>query len=342
MVRKEISNKDLNKARSSKKDEFYTQRPEIEKEIRFYINHFKNKVVYCNCDDPRVSEFFKFFVLNFKFLGLKKLISTCYKNQDADLFTKNSAVRAVYIEYTGNKKNKTIPDPKKIPPKTLKGDGDFRSEESINFLMQSDIIVTNPPFSLFRQYISQLFEYNKKFLIIGNINAVSFKEVSKLIKENKVWLGPSIHSGDREFGIPDNYPQRAATNRTDPKTGKKYIRIKGVRWYTNLDHSERHKDIVLYKRYYGNENMYPSFDYYKAINIKYVKEIPEDYEGAMAVPITFMDKYNPDQFKIISANDIRRNKNVPFKEHGLIKDKEAAINGKATYVRFVIKNKKKL
>jgi hypothetical protein len=338
MPKKEISNRSLNNARTEKKGEFYTQLTDIEKELKFYKNYFKGKVVYCNCDDPRVSQFFNYFSSNFKHLKLKKLITTCYKNQDMDLFTRNKSQKAIFLEYDGNKNNDLVLDPKKIGIKYLNGDGDFRSEESIALLKQADIVVTNPPFYLFREYISQLFKYEKKFLIIGNINAVSNKEVAVLMKENKLWLGPSIHSGDREFQVPDDYPLEAANFRTDEK-GNKYIRVKGVRWFTNLDHEERHKPLILYKKYYSNKKEYPKFDNYNAINVNFVKDIPKDYEGAMGVPLTFMDKYNPEQFEIISCNSIKTNKKINDKEHGLIKDKDSAINGKPTYVRIVIKNK---
>lgn len=335
-----ISNTALNEARVNKKDEFYTQREDIEKEVAYYFPDFKDKVVYCNCDDPRVSNFFFYFSHQFERLKLKKLIATCYKSQDYDLFSKHDSDRAISLEYNGDKNSNKTPDLEEIGIKNLQGDGDFRSPECIELLKQSDIVVTNPPFSLFKEFIPLLIKYKKKFLVLGQINHASLKEIFPLIKKNKLWWGASIHSGDREFGIPDNYPITAATSRVDENTGKKYVRIKGVRWFTNLDYKERHDDLDLYKKYNGNEKSYPKFDYYDAININKVVEIPEDYKGAMAVPITFLDKYNPDQFEIISSNDVRKNEDVPIKEHGLIKDKEAAINGKPTYVRIVIKNKK--
>jgi len=292
------SNKNLHKANKAKKDEFYTQLSDIEKELGHYKEHFKNKVVFCNCDDPRVSNFFHYFSYNFENLGLKKLITTCYKNQQSDLFSQNNSEKAIYLEYTGDKNKDRVPNLKEIGIKNLKGDGDFRSPECIELLKQADIVVTNPPFSLFRDYVAQLMEYKKKFVIIGNINAVTYKDFFQLIKENKVWLGQSIHSGDREFGVPDDYPLNAAGCRID-KNGKKFIRVKGVRWFTNLDYEERHEDLVLYKTYKGHENEYPKYDNYNAINIDVTKDIPVDYKGAMGVPITFLDKYNPEQFEII-------------------------------------------
>ena len=291
-----ISNNNLKQAKNAKKDEFYTQLSDIEKEIRHYKNHFKDKVVYCNCDDPRVSNFFYYFSYNFEELGLKKLIATCYKNQDMDLFSQNKSERAIYLEYDGDRNGNNVPDPKEIGIKHLKGDGDFRSQECIEFLKQADIVVTNPPFSLFREYVAQLVEYEKKNLIIGNVNAITYKEIFKLIKENKLWTGFSIRSGDREFGVPDDYPLNAAGYRVD-ENGKKFIRVKGVRWFTNLDYKERHEDIILYKNYTPEE--YPKYDNYDAINVDVTKDIPMDYEGVMGVPITFLDKLNPDQFEII-------------------------------------------
>ena len=289
-------NRSLHKAKNSKKDEFYTQLSDIEKELKHYKRHFKGKVVYCNCDDPRVSNFFHYFSYNFEALGLKRLITTCYKNQERDLFSRNDSERAIYLEYFGNKKGNNVPDPKEIGITHLKGDGDFRSKETIELLEQADIVVTNPPFSLFREYIAQLVEHDKQFLIIGNVNAITYKEVFHLIKANKLWIGPSIRSGDREFGVPNDYPLNAAGYRIDDE-GKKYIRVKGVRWFTNLDFKERHEDLILYKTYSPRE--YSMYENYDAINVDKTKDIPMDYEGQMGVPITFLDKHNPSQFEII-------------------------------------------
>jgi len=229
-------------------------------------------------------------------LGIKKLIATCYKNQEVDLFSLNNSERAIYLEYDGDKTGRNVPDPSEIGIIHLKEDGDFRSRECIELLKQVDIVVTNPPFSLFREYVAQLIEYDKKFLIIGNVNAITYKEVFKLIKENKLWLGISIHSGDREFGVPDDYPLKAAGCRVDEK-GKKFIRVKGVRWFTNLDYKERHEDLILYKKY--DPAIYPTYDNYDAINVDVTNHIPADYKGVIGVPITFLDRYNPDQFEIL-------------------------------------------
>ena len=332
------TNLNLRKASTAKKDEFYTQLSDIEKELKHYKNHFKGKVVLCNCDDPRVSNFFHFFSYNFEKFGLKKLIATCYKSQDSDLFSQNNSERAIYLEYTGDKNGNNVPDAEEIGIKHLQGDGDFRSKECIELLKQADIFVTNPPFSLFREYVAQLVEYDKKFVIIGNLNALTYRDIFKLIKENKLWFGHSIHSGDREFRVPQDYPLNAAGSRVDEE-GNKYIRVKGVRWFTNLDYTERHEDLLLYKTYSPEE--YPTYDNYDAINVDVTKEIPMDYRGVMGVPITYIDKYNPDQFEILGmASSAGYNPDIvgiPF-----IGDKDARplINGKNTYARVFIKNKK--
>ena len=321
-------NRDLIAASKAKKDEFYTQLEDIENELKYYRDHFRGKVVYCNCDDPTISNFYYFFVQNFRFLGLKELITTCYKSQNREMFSQHDKDTAIGLKYDGAS---LLPD---VVP--LAGDGDFRSPECIDLLKQADIVVTNPPFSLFREYVAQLIEYNKQFLIIGNMNATTYKEVFPLFQDNKIWYGASIKSGDREFGVPKHYPLEAATTRVD-EDGKKFIRVKGVRWFTNLDYKQRHEDLILYKKYSCDE--YPRYDNYDAINVDKTKEIPRDYYRAMGVPISFLDKHNPDQFEIISANDIRLSDQVPFKKHGLIKDKDGSINGKPKYVRIVIRRK---
>ena len=293
------NNSNLQKQKTAKNDEFYTQLTDIEKELGNYENLFKNKVVLCNCDDPRVSNFFKYFSLNFEKLGLKKLIGTCYQNQNMNSFTKHESSKGLMLEYLGDKNNNKMPDDHEIECIKLESDGDFRSEECIKYLKQADVVCTNPPFSLFREYIAQLEQYNKKYIIIGNQNAITYKEVFPLIQQNKLWLGISIHSGDREFGIPDNYIPRSASLRVDDK-GKKFVRVVGVRWFTNLDYKERHNELFLFKEYDKKE--YPSYDNYKAINVTKTKWIPKDYDGVMGVPITFLDKYNPDQFEIIGCD----------------------------------------
>ena len=282
-------NANLNKAKEGKKDEFYTQLSDIERELKHYKHHFKDKVVYCNCDDPRVSNFFHYFSYKFDKLGLKKLITTCYKSQSWDLFSQNDSERAIYLEYNGDKNGNKVPDPEEIGIHYLEGDGDFRSRESIELLKQADIVVTNPPFSLFREYVSQLIEYDKKFLIVGHQNAIKYKEIFPLIRDNKLWLGYGFKGGAGHF-INDHYENFATA--TDKKDGM--IRVSGVHWFTNLENNKRHEELILYK-YYTPED-YPKYENFDAINVNVTKEIPLDYPGFIGVPITFMDKYNPYQF----------------------------------------------
>ena len=274
------TSKELNAAKRAKQDEFYTQLSVIEKELRYYKEHFRDKVVYCNCDDPRVSNFFHYFSYNFDQLGLKKLITTCYKSQQVDIFTRNDSEKAIYLEYEGNKSGNKTPDAEEIGIFSLEGDGDFRSRECVELLKQADIVVTNPPFSLFREYVSQLIDHKKKFLIIGNLNAATYKEILPLIKRNAIWLGPSIKSGDREFGVPEHYPLDAASCRID-NNGRKFISVKGVRWFTNLEFKQRYEDLILYKRY--SENEYAKFDNYDAINVDKTTDIPMEYDEVMGV-----------------------------------------------------------
>ena len=328
--------RDLTVAKTAKKDEFYTQLSDIEREMRNHKEHFKNKVVYLNCDDPRVSNFFHYFSYNFEILGLKKVIATCYKSQTMDLFSQNDSERAIWLEYVGDKDGNGIPEIEEIGIQPLKGDGDFRSQESIDLLQQADIVVTNPPFSLFREYIAQLIRFEKKFIILGNINAVSYKEVFPLFRANQVWYGPSISSGDREFGVPASYPLAAAGSRVD-EHGNKFVRVKGVRWFTNLDTPKRHEELVLYKTYSPSE--YPTYDNYDAIEVSKTKEIPMDYLGVMGVPITFLDKYNPDQFEILGMAASSYDEfmmGIPFKGK---KDGRPIVAGENVYARIFIKKK---
>ena len=286
------SNTNLHQALKQKKDEFYTQLCDIENELCHYREHFKGKTVLCNCDDPRVSNFSVYFVLNFKALGLKRLITTCYKNNEPDIFSLNECERAVYAIYDGTPECNSIEDAKQIPYKEFEySDGDFRSAECVELLKQADIVVTNPPFSLFREYIAQLFKYDKKFLIIGNQNAITYKEVFPMIKENKMWLGFGFKGGAGHFM--SNYEDTATAG--DHRKGM--IRVSGVTWFTNLDISKRHEDIILYKHY--SPELYPKYDNCDAINIDKTSDIPVDYDGVMGVPITFLDKYNPEQFEIV-------------------------------------------
>ena len=320
-------NKHLQKASRSKNDEFYTQLSDIEKELRHYKSHFKGKVVLCNCDDPRVSNFFHFFSYNFKRLGLKKLITTCYKNQNADLFSRNDTEKAIYLEYSGNKTSNNTPDPEEIGIKHLKGDGDFRSEECMELLKKADIVVTNPPFSLFSDYVTQLVNHNKKFIIIGNQNAITYKEVFKLFKDNKIWLGYGFTRNCAHF-INRHYEDYASD--ADHREGM--IRVSGVVWYTNLDIGKRHEKLILYKKYYGFESEYPKYDNFDAINVDKTKDIPSDYEGYMGVPITFLDKFNPDQFEIIGNLG-------SYAPDGYSLSSKIFINGKKIFKRILIRNK---
>lgn len=285
------ANKNLHAAKNAKKDELYTQLADIENELKHYRHHFKNKLVYCNCDDPRVSNFFHYFSYNFEDLGLKKLITTCYQNQHMDLFSQNDSERAIYLEYQGDINQNKVPDMDEIGVQYLNGDGDFRSQESIALLQQADIVVTNPPFSLFREYVAQLIKYNKKFVIVGNHNAITYKEIFPHIKENRIWLGYKY--GDMAFKVPEGYEPRATRFWKD-ENGQKWRSFGNICWFTNLDIAKRHEDLILYKSYTPEE--YPKYDNYDAINVNKTKEIPMDYSGAMGVPITLLDKYNPEQF----------------------------------------------
>lgn len=308
----------LKKANKNKADEFYTQMEDIQKEVVLYKEYFKDKVVLCNCDDPFESHFFKYFALNFNKLGLKKLITTCYAGspiitEQLSLFDvkglvikKEEAKKPYKIEITEvedtngdgavdlsdveylikNKKNTLT---------LLKGDGDFRSDECIELLKQADIVVTNPPFSLFREYVAQLIEYDKKFLIIGNQNAITYKEIFPLLKDNNMWLGITMNGSNRYFRVPDSYPLTESTGKIE--NGIKYAFVKGVRWFTNLENKQRNEELVLYRKY--SPEVYPKYDNYDAIDVSRVTEIPKDYFGVIGVPITFLGKYNPKQFRIL-------------------------------------------
>jgi hypothetical protein len=296
-MEKKPLNRSFHAAKALKQDEFYTQLSDIERELKHYKKHFKGKVVYCNCDDPRISSFFHYFSYNFEKLRLKKLITTCYKSQNRDLFSRNDSEQAIYLEYSGGNGDAVIPDPKNIGIKYLKGDGDFRSAESIGLLKQADIVVTNPPFSLFRDYVAQLIEYGKEFVIVGNQNALSYKELFNLITDNKIWLGNK--SGDMAFKVPDYYEARATRYWVD-EDGQKWRSLGNACWFTNLDIAKRHEEMILYKKYKPEE--YPTYSNYDGIEVGKTSDIPIDYAGAMGVPLTFLDKYNPDQFEIIGSS----------------------------------------
>lgn len=292
-------NRDLRTAQRAKQDEFYTSLRDIELEMAHYGPHFQDKIVYCNCDDPRASNFVRYFVENFESLGLRKLIATCYRSQDGNSFSRSDSDGGVFLEYTGPKSKGSVPDFEAIGIQKLSGDGDFRSVESIELLHQSDIVVTNPPFSLFREFLGQLFEHQKQFLIIGNMNAVTYNEVFPLFQNGQMWYGPSIRSGDREFRVPDDYPLNAARTRIDAQ-GAKYVRVKGVRWFTNLDYQGRHRDLELTQAY--RPDAYPKYANFDAIDVSRTADIPKDYGDPMGVPITLLDKYNPSQFEILGSS----------------------------------------
>jgi hypothetical protein len=298
------ANQNLTKAKAAKKDEFYTQLTDIEKELQHYKKHFKGKAVFCNCDDPKESNFWKYFENNFEFLGLRSLVSTHYSLQGPSY--------------------KITRDSKACVISSLEDNGDFRSEECVALLKQADIVVTNPPFSLFRDYVAQLVDHGKKFLIVGHQNAITYRECFKIIKENKMWLGFGFRGGAAHF-INKHYKDYASAS--DHKDGM--IRVSGVQWFTNLDHDKRHEDLLLDKKYTPKE--YPKYDNYDAINVDKTKDIPIDYEGVMGVPITFLDKFNPNQFEIIGQMVTTKvdefNYGYPY------------VKGKKIYARILIKRR---
>ncbi len=351
-----MANKNLNAAKEAKKDEFYTQLVDIENELRHYREHFRNKVVLCNCDDPYESNFFKYFALNFNALGLKKLIATCYNGSPV----MGDELMLDFGDFTG--------EPKKIAYKVeisevkdvngdgvvnladvqyllkndknvlslLHGSGDFRSQECIELLKQADIVCTNPPFSLFREYVTQLIKYDKKFLIIGNQNAITYREIFPLFIRNRLWMG--YKSGDMAFRVPETYEPRE-TRYWQDETGQKWRSMGNICWYTNLDHKKRHEEIILFKQYTPEE--YPKYDNYDAINVGETKNIPCDYDGVMGVPITFLDKYNPEQFDIIGMTE--KESYTPQMEQikisGYSKYDRPYINGVRKYARILIRRK---
>jgi len=313
---KKLNNR-LNIAKAGKKDEFYTQITDIEKELGHYRNHFKDKVVFCNCDDPEESNFWMYFSLNFENLGLKKLISTHYHDEKStyklEISKGNTAGKSK--EFNATKTD-------------LKENGDFRSPECIEILKEADIVVTNPPFSLFREYVAQLMDYDKKFLIIGSQNAITYKETFELIQDNKIWTGAD-NGGTKWFQVPDDYEIKTES-RKKVVDGIKYFSMGSIYWFTNLDIIKRHEDITLFRSYYGNEDNYPHYDGFDAINVDKVADIPFDYEGMMGVPITFIDKYNPSQFEICGLDRYIEGNPVPGRRFTL--------NGKEKYARVIIRN----
>jgi Adenine-specific methyltransferase EcoRI len=331
------TNKNLKDAKKAKNDEFYTQLSDIENELKHYKKHFQGKVVLCNCDDPRVSNFFDYFSRYFEHLGLKKLITTCYKNQDIELFSTNEKEQAVYLEYEGDKNGNKIADKEEIEVRPLKGDGDFRSAECIELLKQADIVVTNPPFSLFREYVAQLIQYNKKFLIVGTWNVISYKEIFKLVKETKLWIGVNSNRNFSGFIVPEHYSMHGTEARLDEK-GNRIVSTNNTCWFTNMHISKLDEELDTGKTYFGNESDYPKYDNYNAINIDKTNDIPMDYKGQMGVPITFLNKYNPAQFEIVDGigrYSMLFGPTIETKGTYLTK-----VNDEPKYARIIIKNKR--
>lgn len=305
-----MTNKKLINAKNTKNDEFYTQLSDIEKELKHFRNHFDNKIVFCNCDNPMYSNFWKYFHLNFGLLKLKKLITTHYSKEST----------SYKMEYFGGNDSDC-----NVGIKTsLSENGDFRSKECIELLKQSDIVVTNPPFSLFREYVAQLIEYNKKFIIIGNMNAVTYKEIFPLIKNNKLWSGYSFNK-TFEFSVPDYYETSKST-RVD-ENNRKIVKVPSICWFTNFSIPKQQEQLHLTERY--TPEKYPKYDNYDAINVDKVIEIPKDYYGVMGVPISFLDKYSPDQFEIVGIDR--------YVENNPSYGKRFTISEKEIYARILIK-----
>lgn len=307
----------LQKAKTSKSDEFYTLLCDIERELQYYPHSFEGKVVYCNCDNPYTSNFFLFFKQHFHDLRLKKLIASCYK-PSGDLFQQTESEKGFYCEYTGTEET--------ISYTNFVGNGDFRSRECIELLKQSDIVVTNPPFSLFREFVAQLITYGKQFLIIGNVNAITYKDIFNLIQQNKIWLGVNLGRGISGFIVPEYY-QHSGTEVHINDEGQTIIATNSCLWLTNLELARRHKDIPLTQEYVGNEDKYPKYDNCEGININKTQDIPKDYAGLMGVPITFLHKYNPEQFEIVRFRKGDDNKDLK-------------IEGRCPYFRILIRNKR--
>lgn len=350
-------NATLNRAFLVKKDEFYTQYEDVAREMVKYREYLIGKTIFCNCDDPFESAFFRFFVLHFEKLGLKGLMTTCFDGssfagREYPLEGMTGAYKSVVTE---------VPETSLVRPdgsldleplfamsgnslERLKGDGDFRSAECRELLESADVVATNPPFSLFREFVTQLVDYKKDFIILGNMNATTTKEIFPLFRDNRVWYGETIRSGDRKFHVPDDYPLNAASCGVD-ESGRRFIRVKGVRWFTNLETNLRHKPIELTRDYTPVD--YPQYENYDAINVGRTQDIPCDYEGVMGVPITFLDKYSPDQFEIVMlANGNARTNVAPevlsevnYRAHAEDRGGVGIINGKRVYARVLIRRK---
>ena len=354
---KRSKNDALNSAGASRKDEFYTQYEDVVAELENYREQLQGKRIFCNCDDPIQSAFVRFFVLNFNEFGIKEITATSYSGSDlarqgGKLDDGHRAQKAVITRVDDDAVLQTdgsvswerlfAIDGNELS--FLLGDGDFRSNESVALLKRADIVATNPPFSLFREYVGLLLAHNKDFVILGNMNATTYKEVFPLFRENKVWYGESIRSGDRKFHVPDSYPLDAAGCGVDD-SGRRFIRVKGVRWFTNLDNGWRHKHLELTARY--TSSAYPIYDNYKAIEVSRVAEIPKDYDGLMGVPITFLDKFCPEQFDIVMLANGNARTNVPaetlqevgYRTNDRDKGGVGVINGQRTYARILIRRK---
>lgn len=328
-----MANKNLNQAKTAKKDEFYTQLVDIENELKHYKEHFKGKTVLCNCDDPRVSNFFHYFSYNFEKLGLKRLITTCYKSQNRDLFSLNDSEKAIWLEYFGDRNGNLVPDPEEIGINYFDGDGDFRSPECIELLKQADIVVTNPPFSLFREYVAQLMKYEKKFVILGNQNSLHYKEIFPLIKNNLIWIG---YTSPKFFQIPNDFESKSVKI----LNGIRYQQFGNIIWFTNLDIQKRHEELILYKSY--NHEDYPKYENFDAIDVNSVNEIPFDYNGIMGVPDSFLNNFNPEQFEIIGigSGDLAKQIGVKKNYRGRT-DIALCVNGinKCPYSRILIRRR---
>ena len=343
-------NQNLHAAARAKKDEFYTQMEDIANELKHYKEHFRGKTVLCNCDDPYESNFFKYFALNFNALGLRKLIATCFDGSPVQgnelLFDFGDGTDEKKIAYKveitevsdlNGDGRVDLADVRYLLKNdrnalsTLKQHGDFRSAECIELLKQADIVCTNPPFSLFREYVAQLIAFDKKFLIIGHQNAIKYKEIFTLIKENRLWLGYGFKGGAAHFTSP--YDDTATAG--DHREGM--IRVSGIHWFTNLEHNKRHENLVLYKNYSPSD--YPEYDNYRAIEVGKTSEIPLDYKGIMGVPITFMDKYNPEQFEIIWTTDRGGDGKIDYLKKPHYRFDAPVLNGKGLYTRILIRRK---
>lgn len=318
------NNKQLNDASKAKNDEFYTQLVDVENELKHYRDYFEDKVVYCNCDDPSESAFFHYFFYNFKKLKLKKLLTTCYKSKNRDLFSDNNTENAIYLEYNGS--NSVMPSKESIDTHYLKSDGDFRSNECINLLKEADIIVTNPPFSIISEYIKQLIEYNKFFIIVAPYNAITYRDIFPYFKNNQMWLGNGFSGGNAYFKI--KTLREFAKGVFNEETG--LVKFRNITWFTNLDHNKRKEELILYRLY--NTKDYPKYDNFDAIEVGYTRHIPINYNGLMGVPVSFFDKYNPKQFEILGNAG-------SYAPDGYSLIGALYLSGKKKYKRIIIKNR---